>query len=156
MSPIFFRKNLQNFRKISWNFVNLFKIEKNLYFCTRISQKSLYWSKFGQIFPWNSKKQPFSIKISYFSNFSAPKIWSFKSQKPDFLEFGSPLRPWSPPKIPLASILFLIEKVLIWLTLYSNTWWSTKFAVDCNWLQVYCWKILKFFSNFCSIQLGKN
>ena len=51
MSGNFFPKIPQNFQKISWNFLNFFKTEKNYYFCNQISPIWLYWSKFAQIFP---------------------------------------------------------------------------------------------------------
>ena len=47
----FFSKNFPKFSENFLKFFNFFKIEKNYYFCTQNSPKSLYLLKFGQIFP---------------------------------------------------------------------------------------------------------
>ena len=94
MSGNFFPKIFQNFPKFSQFFQNR---KKNNYFCTQNTPKSVYQSKFGQIYPKTPKLADFSLKTLNFFKFSAPsagKIWSFMSQKFGVLcSKGSPLGP---------------------------------------------------------------
>ena len=60
-------QNSSKFPKKLWNVMSL--LNRKLYdFCTQISSKSLYWSKLGQIFPQNSKKQQFP-PLKFFQKF---------------------------------------------------------------------------------------
>ena len=100
MSRIFFWKISQNFPKISWNFVDILKVEKNLLFLYpdsfKITKLMKIWSNFPKKLLSNSR---IFFKILHFSKFSAPsapKIWSFMLQNPIVFGVRVPLGPGSP------------------------------------------------------------
>ena len=106
MSSNFSRKISQNFPKISWNFLNFFKIEKNYYYCTQNSPKSLYLPKFGQILSLKLQKnfRFFNKNTKFFKIFAAfggeicASFMVFQSKilclRPD--PIGRGLTPWPP------------------------------------------------------------
>ena len=86
---LFFQKIFQNFSKISWNFLNFFKIEKNtIIFAPKIVQNHYINENLTKFSLKISKNSRFSLKILNFSQFSAPsapKIWSLMSKNLEFM-----------------------------------------------------------------------
>ena len=98
----FFSKNCPKFPKISWNFVNFFKIKKTIIFVSKlvwnhyIDENSAEFShktpKKRSIF----SKTPLFFKI--FGAFGALNLEFYVPKIPKFLEKGSPLGGGPPPK----------------------------------------------------------